>query len=123
MGLDYLFVKEGHNIEALITAFEKVKDINHPIVVHICIQKGKGYALAEENKEVWHWCMPFDIETGKPSLTFDDENYSSITSNFLLKKMQEDKTVVAITSATPTVLGFTEDNCILRRWYFRWWFW
>lgn len=110
MGLDYLFVKEGNDIQTLITAFEKVKNIDHPIVVHICTQKGKGYALAEENKESWHWCMPFDIETGKPTLTFDGEDYSSITSDFLLQKMKENQTLVAITSATPTVLGFTEDK-------------
>ncbi|QEH70316.1 1-deoxy-D-xylulose-5-phosphate synthase [Cellulosilyticum sp. WCF-2] len=110
MGLDYLFVKEGNDIQTLITAFEKVKNINHPIVVHICTQKGKGYALAEENKESWHWCMPFDIETGKPTLTFDGEDYSSITSDFLLQKMKENRALVAITSATPTVLGFTEDK-------------
>ncbi len=110
MGLDYLFVKEGNHIQTLITAFEKVKDIDHPVVVHICTQKGKGYALAEENKESWHWCMPFDIETGKPTLTFNGEDYSSITSDFLLQKMKENQTLVAITSATPTVLGFTEDK-------------
>lgn len=110
MGLDYLFVKEGNDIQTLITAFEKVKDIDHPVVVHICTQKGKGYALAEENKESWHWCMPFDIETGKPTLTFNGEDYSSITSDFLLQKMKENQTLVAITSATPTVLGFTEDK-------------
>ena len=110
MGLDYLFVKEGNDIQTLITAFEKVKNIDHPIVVHICTQKGKGYALAEENKESWHWCMPFDIETGKPTLTFDGEDYSSITSDFLLQKMKENRALVAITSATPTVLGFTEDK-------------
>lgn len=110
MGLDYLFVKEGNDIQTLITSFEKVKNIDHPIVVHICTQKGKGYALAEENKESWHWCMPFDIETGKPTLTFDGEDYSSITSDFLLQKMKENRALVAITSATPTVLGFTEDK-------------
>ena len=110
MGLDYLFVKEGNDIQTLITAFEKVKDIDHPVVVHICTQKGKGYALAEENKESWHWCMPFDIETGKPILTFSGQDYASITSDFLLQKMKENQTLVAITSATPTVLGFTEDK-------------
>ena len=65
MGLDYVYVNEGNNIEELIKTFEKVKDINHPIVVHINTQKGKGYKIAEENKENWHWTMPFDIETGK----------------------------------------------------------
>lgn len=110
MGLDYLFVKEGNNVEKLIEAFQKVKDINHPIVVHICTQKGKGYALAEEHKEQWHWCMPFDKENGKSTVSSEGENYGTMTAEFLLKKMKEDKTLVGITSATPTVFGFTEDK-------------
>ncbi len=110
MGLDYVFVKDGNDIEALKNAFASVKDIDHPVVVHICTQKGKGYALAEQNKEAWHWCMPFDKETGKSLVNFDGEDYSSLTAEYLLKKMKEDKTVVAITSATPTVMGFTADK-------------
>ncbi len=110
MGLDYVFVKDGNDIEALKSAFASVKDIDHPVVVHICTQKGKGYALAEQNKEAWHWCMPFDKETGKSLVNFDGEDYSSLTAEYLLKKMKEDKTVVAITSATPTVMGFTADK-------------
>ena len=95
MGLDYVFVKDGNDIPSLISAFEKVKDINHPVAVHIVTQKGKGYALAEENKETWHWCMPFDPETGKPLYSFYGENYSSITADYLLKKMKQDKSVCA----------------------------
>lgn len=110
MGLDYVFVKDGNDIDSLISAFNEVKDTDRPVVVHIVTEKGKGYALAEENKEQWHWCMPFDIETGKSVYSFDEEDYSSITADYLLNKIKEDKTVAAITSATPTVLGFTADK-------------
>lgn len=111
MGLDYVFVKDGNNIDSLITAFEQVKDSTYPVVVHICTQKGKGYKIAEENKENWHYCGPFNLETGKSDMSQDGgEDYSSMTADILLKKMKEDKTVVGITSATPTVFGFTEDK-------------
>lgn len=111
MGLDYVFVKDGNNIDSLITAFEQVKDSSYPVVVHICTQKGKGYKIAEENKENWHYCGPFNLETGKSDMSQDGgEDYSSMTADILLKKMKEDKTVVGITSATPTVFGFTEDK-------------
>ena len=111
MGLDYVFVKDGNNIDLLITAFEQVKDSSYPVVVHICTQKGKGYKIAEENKENWHYCGPFNLETGKSDMSQDGgEDYSSMTADILLKKMKEDKTVVGITSATPTVFGFTEDK-------------
>ena len=111
MGLDYVFVKDGNDIDSLITAFEQVKDSTYPVVVHICTQKGKGYKIAEENKENWHYCGPFNLETGKSDMSQDGgADYSSMTADILLKKMKEDKTVVGITSATPTVFGFTEDK-------------
>lgn len=109
MGLDYIYVNEGNNIKSLIEAFQKVKDTKHPVVVHINTLKGKGYAPAEKNKETWHYMGPFDIETGKPKYSYDAENYSTVTRDYLLKKMKEDKSVVAITSATPTVMGFTRE--------------
>lgn len=109
-GLDYVFVKDGNNLAELIPAFASVKDSKHPVVVHICTQKGKGFAPAEEDKESWHWCMPFDPETGKPKFTFTGEDYSEITAEYLMQKMAEDKTVVTITSGTPAVLGFTEER-------------
>jgi 1-deoxy-D-xylulose-5-phosphate synthase len=110
MGLDYLFVKDGNDTQQLIEAFEKVKDINHPIVVHISTQKGKGYLPAEKDRENWHYSGPFEIETGKPVYPSNRENYSDMTAEFLMEKMKEDKTLVAISSGTPTVLGFTADK-------------
>ncbi|UYJ39674.1 MAG: 1-deoxy-D-xylulose-5-phosphate synthase [Lachnospiraceae bacterium] len=110
MGLDYVYVKEGNNVRVLIDAFKKVKDSKKPVVVHINTLKGKGYKPAEEHKEEWHYNGPFDIETGKPLGEMEVEDYSSVTADYLLKKMKQDKSVVAITSATPTVLGFTKDK-------------
>lgn len=110
MGLDYVYVNEGNNVRALIDVFTKVKDSKKPVVVHINTLKGKGYKPAEEHKEEWHYNGPFDIETGKPLGEMEGEDYSSVTADYLLKKMKQDKSVVAITSATPTVLGFTKDK-------------
>lgn len=110
MGLDYVYVDEGNNVDALIKAFRSVKDSTKPVVVHIKTQKGKGYAPAEKDKESWHYNGPFHIETGEPLEVPQGEDYSDITAEFLLEKMKKDPSVVAITSATPTVLGFTKDK-------------
>lgn len=111
MGLDYRFVKDGHDLDALIAAFEEVKDIDHSVVLHIVTEKGKGFELAEQNKEAWHWCMPFNTETGECSIDFGDgEAYDTLTVNYLLDKMQKDPSVVGITSGTPAVFGFTKEN-------------
>lgn len=110
MGLDYVYLEEGNDIPKLIDTFEKVKDIDHPIVVHIHTQKGKGYKPAVEHKEDWHWCMPFDTETGKSTVSFDGEDYGQLTCDYLMGKMKKDPKVVAIVAAVPTNIGFTEDK-------------
>lgn len=110
MGLDYVYVNDGNNLESLIDTFKKVKDIDHPIVVHINTEKGKGYKFAEDNKENWHWTMPFDIETGKSTVSFDGEDYGDLTAKFLLNKMKKDEKVVAMVAAVPTNIGFTKER-------------
>lgn len=110
MGLDYVYVNEGNNIKALIDAFSGVKDSTKPVVVHINTQKGKGYAPAEADKENWHYSGPFNIETGEPLFVPEGPDYSDITVKYLLSKMKQDKSVVAITAGTPTVIGFTKDK-------------
>lgn len=106
MGLDYKYVADGNDVETLIKTFQEVKDIDHPIVVHIHTEKGKGYAPAVQNKEPWHWSMPFDIETGKPKVEGGGEDYGNMTAEYLLEEMKKDKHLVAVTSGTPTVAGF-----------------
>ena len=106
MGLDYKYIADGNDVETLIKAFQEVKGIDHPIVLHIHTEKGKGYAPAEKDKEPWHWSMPFDIETGKPKAEGGGEDYGNMTAEFLLSEMKKDKHLVAVTSGTPTVAGF-----------------
>lgn len=110
MGFDYHYVKNGHDFNELIETFNKVKDTDHPVVLHIHTIKGKGFKPAELHKEQWHWGMPFNLATGEPKFSMDGEDFGNLTAEYLLKKMEEDKKVVAITSGTPTVFGFTEDR-------------
>lgn len=106
LGYDYFYEENGNDIAALINVFEKVKDCKRPTVVHIHTLKGKGYTPAVEDKERFHWSMPGFLD-GKqyPS----GEGYDSITTDFLLKKIEEDKTVVVVNPATPGAVGFSKD--------------
>ena len=61
-GFDYYYLEEGNNIQKLIEIFEEVKDKNHPIVVHIKTEKGKGLDVAEVNKESFHWILPGTLD-------------------------------------------------------------
>ncbi len=110
MGLDYLFVADGNDLSAMIEALRAVKDAKKPVVLHIVTEKGKGFAPAEQHKEDWHYCAPFDRETGKPLMSTEGESWESITTDFMLERMKRDPAVCMITSGTPTVLGFTEDK-------------
>ena len=109
-GLDYMYVENGNDIPTLIDAFNKVKDIEHPIVVHIHTEKGLGYKIVEENKEAWHWCMPFNRETGLSTIDFGDgEDYTSITADYIVKKVKKDKDVLVITPAMPMAVGLSPE--------------
>lgn len=111
MGLDYHYVKDGHDLEQLIGVFNKVKDTKQPVVVHIHTVKGKGFKFAEKNKEQWHWGMPFVLETGASKVSMGSaENYGNLTGEYLLDYMKRDPKVVAITSGTPAVFGFWKER-------------
>lgn len=108
MGLDYVYVSDGNDIEMLIDAFKKVKDIDHPVVVHISTLKGKGYEAATKDKESWHWHMPFNPENGELLFKMEGEDYGTLTSDYLLDKMKADEKVVAVVAAVPVSIGFNE---------------
>lgn len=111
MGLDYLYVKDGHDIETLIEAFKTVKDTNHPIVVHVHTIKGKGFEPAEVNKEMYHAGPPFNRETGEYKFAMgSSESYENRTAEYLLDLMKKDPTVAMITSATAPGFGFFEER-------------
>lgn len=107
--LDYIYLEEGNNLEKLISLFKKIKDINHPIVVHIHTQKGKGYQLAELNKEKWHYTKPFNQKTGE--LINDVKlTYPSITANYLINKVKQDPKIVVVTAGVPLAIGLDQEK-------------
>ncbi len=110
MGLEYVYVGDGNDVATLIDAFQKVKYTDKPVVVHINTLKGKGLKYAEENKEKWHFGGPFYVETGEPKFKSTAEDYGDLTGKYLLEKMQSNPELVAITSGTPTVFGFTQPR-------------
>ena len=110
LGFDYLYVEDGNSLEDMIEVFKKVKDTKKPTVVHIHTIKGKGYKFAEENKERWHWNVPFDIESGEAKVSFDGENYADITYEFLKEKIDKDKSVVIVNAGTPGVFGLNAQR-------------
>ncbi len=111
MGLDYRYVDNGNDIDSLIETFRQVKDIDHPIVVHINTVKGKGFSFAEQDKERWHWSMPFDLETGRVRAVGEpSEDYAFLTAEHLLSLMPTHPELFAVTAGTPTVMGFTKSR-------------
>ena len=110
LGLDYVYVEEGNDIQTLIKAFEGVKDSVHPVVVHIHTLKGKGYKPAEEHKERFHWSMPFDIATGKVNVAGGGDNWPEIMGEYLMKKIHENPDLVVMHAAVPAGIGFGPER-------------
>ena len=111
LGFDYLYVERGNDVGSLVEAFRKVKDIDHPVVVHIHTEKGHGYAPAVADKERWHWSMPFHLEDGSPlNPSHGGKSMDMLLGDWLFEEMQRDKKLVAITAAVPAALGFTKER-------------
>ncbi|NFE58554.1 1-deoxy-D-xylulose-5-phosphate synthase [Clostridium botulinum] len=107
LGFDYHYVKDGNDIESLIEIFSRVKDIDHPVVVHIHTVKGKGYEYAIQNKEAFHWVMPFDLKTKESVVKVTSETYGNIAGEILSQKARKDSSIIAITAATPASVGLS----------------
>ena len=107
-GYDYRFVKNGNDLREVITALKEVKNIGHPVVVHVCTIKGKGYGYAETHKEKTHWVRPFEIETGEEKNPFNGERYDRIMRDYLIQKMKADKKVTTMIAAVPDSLAFSQ---------------
>ena len=118
-GFEYKYLEEGNNIEKLIEVFKSVKGTDKPTVVHIHTEKGHGYAPAVANKEAWHWGLPFNLEDGSRPRKNDNgtipqtapqEDYGTLFSDWMLREMKQDKTLIAVTAGTPVAAGFTVDK-------------
>lgn len=106
-GFEYHYLEEGNDIAHLIQVFKKVKGTQRPTVVHIHTEKGHGFAPAVEDKETWHWSMPFNITDGSLLNQPTGESYDRLFSDWMLREMKRDKTLIAVTAGTPTAAGFT----------------
>ena len=111
LGLDYRYVEEGNDEQVVEAALAEVRDIDHPVVVHIHTEKGHGFAPAVANKERFHWEGWFDKQTGESLLpTGGEPDYSELTYQALSAAIEADPRVVVISSATPGVMGFTPER-------------
>lgn len=115
-GFDYKYLEDGNDIAKLIDVFRSVKDTDRPTVVHIHTEKGHGYAPAVQNKEAWHWGLPFNLDDGSRPVRNADgsmpddvpaEDYAVLFSDWMLREMKLDPTLIAVTAGTPTAGGFT----------------
>lgn len=111
LGFEYHCLDEGNDLDALIDLFESVKDVDHPVLLHVHTVKGKGFKFAEENREKFHAGGPFSLETGEyVKRGTGAKTYSNLTTEFLWDKMQKDKTVVAVNAGTPMMLFNPEQR-------------
>lgn len=106
-GLEYHYLDDGHNLEKLVSLFESVKDIDHPVVLHIHTIKGKGLKYAEENREQWHAGGPFNVEDGSPKITIKND---TTVFESLKELLDSNEQAVVVNAGTPMSLGFTKDK-------------
>lgn len=110
LGFEYRYVADGNSVEDMIEALQALKNTDKPTVLHIHTLKGKGYKPAEEDKEPWHWNLPFNIADGTCKWDLSGENINDLTYNYLLEKIKQDKRIVAINAGTPGVFGLNAER-------------
>jgi len=106
LGFKYLGVIDGHNLEELIETFEKARELEGPIFVHIKTNKGKGYAYAEENQEKFHGISPFDADTGRAKSSGD--SYSKIFGDTFYEIAKKDERVISISAGMVKGTGLSK---------------
>ena len=107
MGVRYLGPIDGHDLPLLISTLEFAKTCDHPIVIHILTQKGKGFAAALKSPEKFHGTGPYDVQTGDsmPVQAGTPPNYQDVMGQTMVKLCQKDNTIVGITAAMPSGTG------------------
>ncbi len=109
LGFKYVGPVDGHDIDKLISVFEKYKDYNDPVLIHIKTRKGKGYKFAEKKPEFWHGVSPFDKKTGEPyPKQKKAPTYTSVFGKTMITLAEKNKDIVAITAAMPSGTGLTD---------------
>lgn len=123
-GLDYRYVEQGNDVDALVEVLNEVKDIDHPIVVHIHTTKGLGFNDETEADngsdgcnqtnpqphagqcEANHWQDP-EASLGKP---LDARKYyGEMAMASLERRFDNEPGLVVISPATPGSNGITRD--------------
>lgn len=111
LGLRYYGPIDGHDLKALDRHLNIAKAYGGPVVLHICTQKGRGYAKAEDAPEAYHGVSPFSIEEGLlPSKDERQSLESSFTDAFstaLMDWASRDERVFALTAAMCQGTGLT----------------
>ncbi len=107
MGLDYRYVADGNDTEALIAAFAAVKDSQKPVVIHIHTQKGKGLSFAEDDPEDWHRHAPFHTESGAVKHPSAPDPCLAATVDFVLAEAKRNPNFVYLSAGIVGGIGLT----------------
>ena len=103
-GLEYFGPIDGHNLPLLIETFKFLKAADHPVLLHVLTQKGRGFQPALDGQKKFHGLGPYDPETGdtKP---VGLPTYSEVFAKSLAALADKNDRIVAITAAMPNGTG------------------
>jgi 1-deoxy-D-xylulose-5-phosphate synthase len=107
LGLKYLGPVDGHDIDALETAFTLARGFGGPVVVHCVTRKGFGYAPAENDQtDQMHQSRGFDVVTGAARVS-NARSWTAVFAEEIVRLGEQRDDVVGVTAAMcePTGLG------------------
>lgn len=96
---------DGHDLDQLITEFERLKDVQGPKLLHVITTKGKGLKNAEKDQITYHAPGPFDKVSGELIKDSNPElppKFQDVFGLTLVELARKNKRIVGITPAMPT---------------------
>jgi 1-deoxy-D-xylulose-5-phosphate synthase len=103
-GMEYFGPIDGHNLPLLIETFKFLKAADHPVLLHVLTQKGRGFQPALDGQKKFHGLGPYDPETGDTKPT-GLPTYSEVFAKTLAEMATKNDRIVAITAAMPNGTG------------------
>ena len=107
IGFKYLGPVDGHNIEDLEILFDRAKELDEPVLIHVLTKKGRGFSPAEENPDKFHATASFNKNDGAPKVKKAKDYYAIFGEN-LVKMAEKNRRIVAVTASMKDGTGLTE---------------
>ncbi len=112
LGIKYVGVVDGHDIQALEKDLELAKQVEGPVLIHVITRKGKGFPPAERDPDLFHGVGPFEPQTGKLKSEGGGPSFTETFGRVMCDMARKEPRLVAITAAMKLGTGLDDFSTL-----------